>query len=117
MTDIKAVYYNFNENGEIKVKLDFDTEFSNLPCRPKHIVPILNYPRLYQDRLPITQKKWKHLQELKSIISQDCHPFYDQLPYTEEHTKKNYGNGRKINMEETASGSSAKQARSRKCKK
>ncbi|CAH1106899.1 unnamed protein product [Psylliodes chrysocephalus] len=113
VTDIKALYYD--TNGEIKVKLDFSLEFQNLPCRPKQMTPILNYPKLYKERLPITQKKWKHLQELKSVISQECHLFYDNLPYIQDRTGKNIENPNGNSIQEIKNSKSrAKQVQPKK---
>lgn len=79
VTDIKAL--NYNPNGKIQFKLNFDHEFQDLPSRSKVIAPVLNYPQQNKARLPITEKKWKDLQAIKSVISQECHSFYDSLPY------------------------------------
>ncbi|CAH1966924.1 unnamed protein product [Acanthoscelides obtectus] len=87
MTNIKALCYD--PCGELKVKLDFDNDFKSLQSRPKQIAVTSNNPSLYSDRLEITQTKWKHLQYLKSVISKDCHTFYDLLPYKKDKTAEN----------------------------
>lgn len=51
------------------------------------MVPITKYPQLNKSRLPITERKWKDLQSLKSVITVECHSFYDQLPYSKNKTK------------------------------
>lgn len=51
--------------------------------------PILNYPQLHKMRLSITERKWKDLQDIKSVISQECHTFYDLLPYAKQKNTEN----------------------------
>lgn len=79
VTDLKALRYS--PNGDLRVKLDIVNDWVELPVRSKLIPPIENYPRLHQAPLKISKKKFGHLQDLKSVISKDCHPFYDSLTY------------------------------------
>ncbi|CAH2109319.1 unnamed protein product [Euphydryas editha] len=39
------------------------------------------FQQLYHAKLPITNVKYNHLQELKCVIPRDLHPFYDNLPH------------------------------------
>ncbi|CAG9772937.1 unnamed protein product [Ceutorhynchus assimilis] len=75
VTDIKALKY---ENGKIEVKINYDTEWQELPARPKEIPIIEKYPRMLNQRCKIPDNKWKHLQELKTV---HVHHFYDNLPH------------------------------------
>lgn len=77
--DISAIRYN--PNGKIETKQDFKSEYKELPRRPKSSLFVSEFPPLYNQKIPIQASKFKHLQELKSVIPEDCHAFYDQLPY------------------------------------
>lgn len=78
VTDIRVLLYE--PEGIIRYKLKYDDDYSLLPRRPKPR-SALPKPKLYQSRLPISQIKWTHLQELKHVIPSDCHGFYDSLPH------------------------------------
>lgn len=78
VTNISILLYE--PEGLIKYKLNYDDEYALLPRRPK-ARSVLPKPKLYQSRLPISQIKWTHLQELKHVIPSDCHSFYDGLPH------------------------------------
>lgn len=64
VTDIWALKY---ERGEIQYKLSFDDNFfKSLPQHPKKaIMNNEEFQRLHTGKLPITQKKYTHLQETK----------------------------------------------------
>ncbi|CAG5056101.1 unnamed protein product [Parnassius apollo] len=81
VTDIRAIFYD--NTGLIKFKLDFDSDWDSLPQRVNKIAIIREYASLHRNRIPITYQKYKHLQELKSVIPLDCHSFYDSLPHNE----------------------------------
>lgn len=79
VNDLKVIQYN---KGELKVKIDFDGVFSELPCRMRRgICDMDSFPTLRKTPIKITNRKWMHLQELKAVIPQDCHAFYDNLPH------------------------------------
>lgn len=81
VTDIKTILYEFNE---IKVKIKFfDNNFIGVPQRKRRsVVAKLNeFKPCHSAPLKIPKTKWTHLQELKSVIPQDCHPFYDFRDY------------------------------------
>lgn len=83
VTDVKALSYS--PDSIIRYKLDFDDEWRELPIRPKSIaVTDCSYPQLHKSTLKLSYSKWKHLQELKSVIPEDCHTFYDNLPTNEK---------------------------------
>lgn len=76
VTDLRQI--NYDPNGIIKYKLRFSDELTELPARPKPTHHVLK--RMYSSQIPLKQKKWKDLQDLKSVIPVDCHSFYDNLP-------------------------------------
>lgn len=85
--DIRAILYK--PEGKIQVKLDFKQEnYQDLPRRPKKIIPERVFPELYTQRLAIPRRKWKDLQDLKSVLPQDCHSYYDNLPYKDADDKE-----------------------------
>ncbi|VEN51644.1 unnamed protein product [Callosobruchus maculatus] len=79
INSIRVIKYD--PNGTIQVKTEHDGPYMDLPCRPKPLPPILDYPPLFSGRSKIKQEKWQHLQDLKSVISKDTHAFYDNLRY------------------------------------
>lgn len=80
VTNLRALLYK--PCGSIQFKLDFDDTWSNLPLKRNESTSIIKEPSpLYQTRLKISQTKYQHLQELKSIIHTDHHHFYDSLPH------------------------------------
>ncbi|XP_031327727.1 uncharacterized protein LOC116158984 [Photinus pyralis] len=78
INDIKCIRYN--PQGTIDIKLDYGQDlFNELPCRPKCMPPIMNYPQLLQGPSKIALDKWNHLQELKLVLPKDTHAFYDNI--------------------------------------
>lgn len=78
VTDLRVLEYN--PNGIIRYKLRFEDEYKDLPRRSKNNrVRPGPRPKLYNSYQKINESKWKHLQELKSVIPPDCHSFYDNL--------------------------------------
>lgn len=80
VTDIRQLSYE--PTGKIRYKLLFSDELQDLPIRPKFKINCELKP-LYTERIPLKQRKWKDLQDLKTIIPKDFHYFYDSLPKTE----------------------------------
>lgn len=78
VTDISVLVHK--PDGTIWYKLSYDDDLKMLPQRPK-LSTISNLAKLYDRRLPIAERKWQHLQELKKVIPSDCHGFYDSLPH------------------------------------
>lgn len=69
-------------SGQIKYKIDFDDEYQDLP---RKIIPFdceKHEPqKLHQNRLNIKKSKYEHLQQLKAIMPEKYHSFYDNLPH------------------------------------
>lgn len=78
--DLRSLKYT--ADGKIYYKIVFDDEFKLLPQSPKAQI-IAEPKRLHQERLRISHQKWKHLQELKSVLPAGSHKFYDDLPHQE----------------------------------
>lgn len=78
VTNIRVLKY---EKGNIEFKLNFeDNFFTPLPHRPKRsIKKIEHFPQLHDEKLPITQRKYKHLQEIKTKLHNNYWSFYDNL--------------------------------------
>lgn len=83
VTDLRVLQYR--PNGTIWYKNDFDHELQPLPQRPTplyRIKPINQLAKLNKAKIPISRRKYQDLQDLKSVIPQTCHTFYDELPYS-----------------------------------
>lgn len=67
-------------SGQIKYKIDFDDEYEDLP---RKIIPFdfaKHEPhKLHSERLKIKKTKYDHLQQLKSVIPEKYHTFYDNI--------------------------------------
>lgn len=79
LTNLKCIKYT--PDGEIKVKLDFKEEFSSLPRRIKKLTNEVQVKSLYQNKITLQPSKFKHLQEMKSVLPREVHNFYDTLPH------------------------------------
>ena len=77
VTDIRALKYS--SDGNIEFKLNFEDDWQGLPKPRNMIQPDFDPPALFQDRIKIPESKYKHLQELKCVLPQCHHPFYDNL--------------------------------------
>lgn len=78
VTDVKAIKYF---KGKVDVKTDFSEDYKPLPQRVRReLQPLMSFPQLFNSPLKITNRKWHDLQ---SVIPQDCHAFYDNLPHEE----------------------------------
>lgn len=80
VTDLRHLKYNF-EKKIIEYKINFNNELQPLPVRSLKYPETINYEALHPSRLTIKETKWKHLQEIKCVLSKDCHDFYDNLPF------------------------------------
>lgn len=80
VTDVRALKYS---EQKIFFKLNFDSEYEELPQRTRKNISPNNseYDRLHTQRIKIKKTKYDHLQQLKSVIPEDCWSFYDNLPY------------------------------------
>ncbi|XP_039286939.1 uncharacterized protein LOC111052339 isoform X2 [Nilaparvata lugens] len=79
VVDVRCLKYT--EIGKIKYKLAFVDEFTDLPRRANKIQQQIEPTPLFKERIKIPFSKWKHLQDLKLVIPEDYHSFYDSLPY------------------------------------
>lgn len=80
VNDIKAIKYS--PDGIIRVKLEFDHTYIELPTRGKrNVYKLSDFPQLRQSPIKLCARKWSDLQQLKSVIPKDCHLFYDHLPH------------------------------------
>lgn len=77
--DLRCIEYR--TNGTIYVKQEFFDEFEQLRRKIKKPRASDSMPRLYDARIPIPRTKYIHLQELKEVLPQDVHSFYDSLPH------------------------------------
>lgn len=71
-TNIRVLKYTPDSNSTSKRNI--------LVCLKgnKLTVSLSTFQPAHKEQLKITTKKWKHLQELKEVVPQDCHAFYDQ---------------------------------------
>lgn len=77
VTDIRRLRYDIT--GKILYTLDYSETWTEIPCR--FVASSLrNIPILHSGRIPIDKTKFKQLQELKNVIPNDHHAFYDNLP-------------------------------------
>lgn len=79
--DIRCLKYN--PSGVIEYKIDYADEWTVMPKRTKKSISSsqTELPHLYKEPIKIDKKKFENLQALKSVIPQDYHNFYDQLPH------------------------------------
>lgn len=78
VVDIRGLKYS--PDRSIFYRLRHIDQWTILPqrrCNQGILVP----NRLYMTPLKITESKFKHLQELKTVVDRDYHPFYDSLAY------------------------------------
>ena len=81
VTDIRALLYL--PVGEMKYKLRHNEEWCPYDNERERLTnDTFTVPqRLYDRPIKITKQKYNHLQELKSVMEKDYHPFYDSLPH------------------------------------
>lgn len=82
VTDLRVLVYK--PDGTIWYKLNFDDPLEILPQRPQKNTndqPMSKFPKLYSAKLPISQRKYKDLQDLKAVLPASCHSFYDNIPF------------------------------------
>lgn len=83
VTNLRVLRYG--PDGTIQYKLGFSEEYKDFPRRAKVQNPSVGtVTQLHQNRIPIKASKFKHLQELKSVIPPDYHYFFDSLPHKED---------------------------------
>lgn len=79
VTDIRCLKYG--PKGSIKFKLNHSEKYQLLPRRINQPNSSDCFQQLYHSKLPITNVKYNHLQELKCVIPRDLHSFYDSLTH------------------------------------
>ncbi len=85
VTDIRRLCYE--PTGCIYYSLDYSNDWKTLPCSFQ-ISTLRNCPKLYSDTIPIEESKYRHLQELKSVIPLAYHAFYDNLTFVKKNVNK-----------------------------
>lgn len=84
VTDIRQMRYL--PSGEICYQLGFTDEWNQLPQRRKK-TGTGTPTKMYNSELQIAESKFRHLQELKSVIEKDHHVFYDALKFKPDSKK------------------------------
>lgn len=81
VTNLKQLQYL--PDGKIMFKLKHDDSWAPLPMKRGDFLPNASeYPsQLYTKQISVPKSKFDHLQQLKTVIPKDHHPFYDNLPY------------------------------------
>lgn len=82
VTDIRALQYV--PDGTIRYKFNCSEEWQLLPQRKSTTVTAMaieGFPNLYGQRLTIKRRKYNDLQDLRSILPNDYHEFYDSIPF------------------------------------
>lgn len=77
VTDIRQLKYN--PGGLIEYKLDYRSNWANLPREPRHLQDFV-FPPLYESRLNIPRRKYNDLQDLLRVIPKKFHQYYIDLP-------------------------------------
>lgn len=78
VTDLRQLIYL--PDGNIKYKLSHTGEESLLP-RNARVAGSRTIKQLYTAKPKIKASKYRHLQQLKSVLRADYHHFYDDLPH------------------------------------
>lgn len=87
VVDIRQIKYL--PDGKVFYTLDYSENWHELPHH-RSIQALISYNvPLYKNPIPISDEKFKHLQDLKQVIEKDHHPFYDALSHTNKKNKKN----------------------------
>ncbi|CAG9817749.1 unnamed protein product [Phaedon cochleariae] len=85
VVDIRQLKYL--PNKEVYFTLDHSEEWTVMPRRRENQKMEIYKEQLYKTQLPISDDKYKHLQELKSVMEMDHHAFYDVLPHQQKKKK------------------------------
>lgn len=76
VVDIRALQYL--SSGAVRIKTRHSRDWTDLPQR-RPIKPSVPLAPLYESARKIKKDKFSHLQELKSVLPVEYHPFYDSL--------------------------------------
>lgn len=79
VTDIRAFHYCSGGDVLYKLRHRLSDPWILLPCRRRDIMCIPQ--ALYKAALSITNDKFKNLQDLKAVMPQRYHSFYDSLKH------------------------------------
>lgn len=79
--DLRLLRYVSSPAPKIEFKTDFDQEFQELPQRIKMPRDQWEMERLFHGKLPIKKSKFEHLQQLKHVMPEIYHDFYDRLSH------------------------------------
>ena len=81
VADIRQLQYL--PDGTIRHKTNYSgTEFESLrKPRTTSTLGLDDVPKMRSTSLPIKKTKYDHLQQIKSVIPKDYHPYYDCLPH------------------------------------
>ena len=77
--DLRALRYL--PSAKVEFKTSFSDEYAELPQRVRQPRDRWEISRLHAHRIPIKSSKFKHLQELKTVMYSVHHTFYDSLPH------------------------------------
>ena len=80
VADIRQIRCSNDGTVCYKLSHEDDDEFVLLPHRRKND-PTTHPDQLYNGPIPIQTRKWKDLQDLKSVIHPEHHGYYDNLPH------------------------------------
>lgn len=77
VNDLRCLKY---DRGRIFYKLSFADFFKIIPQKP---INRDNYlpKKMYKQRLPVSYEKFKDLQDLKYVLPENTHQFYNDLPH------------------------------------
>ena len=77
--DLRALQYL--ADGQIRYKLDFESDWEDLPQRLSIPKEPFHWVRLFPAQLPITLRKFNDLQAMKPVLPRVAHQYYDNLPH------------------------------------
>lgn len=70
--------------GQIHYKTDITSEYQPLPQKSRKLFKVVEPGPLHSQQLPISKMKYNHLQDLKKLLPNDCHSFYENLPFVKQ---------------------------------
>ncbi|CAH2016610.1 unnamed protein product [Acanthoscelides obtectus] len=79
VTNLREIHYQ--SKGKIQINLQFQDELTDLPQGILKKPCMIHHQRRYTDGLKISNKKYDHLQDLKSTLADEVYSFYENLPY------------------------------------
>lgn len=79
VNDIRSLKYN--PNGTIEYKIMYDDDWTLLPRRTRLPNTNIEPPALYNSKININLRKFQDLQDLKNLLHENYHSYYDSLPH------------------------------------